>query len=64
VFQEAVDDAGPVEPGGDREPPGHGGGLEAANLLHPPDVQLQLRAACGQRVQAALVAPGEVAAQI
>jgi NAD(P)-dependent dehydrogenase (short-subunit alcohol dehydrogenase family) len=43
---------------------GHGGGLEPADLLHPPDVQLQVRSPGGQRVQALLGTPGEVAAQI
>src|SRR5262249_20339088 len=57
----AVQDAGPVEPGRDGEPPGHGGGLEPADLLHPPDVQLQVRPPRGQRVQAALGAPGQIA---
>ncbi len=52
--QDAVQDAGPVEPGRYREPPGYGGGPEPADLLHPPDVQLQVRPLCGQRVQAAL----------
>jgi hypothetical protein len=42
---------GPVGPGGDREPPGYGGGFEPADLLHPPDVQFQVRALRGQRVQ-------------
>ena len=32
--------------------------------MHPPDVQLQMRAPRGQRVQSALCAPGEVAAQV
>ena len=64
MLQDAVQDAGPVEPGGDREPPGHGGELEPAGLLHPPDVQLQVRAVGGQRVQAVLGAPGQVAAQV
>ena len=35
-----------------------------ADLLHPADVQLQVRAAGRQRVQAALGAPGQVAAQV
>jgi hypothetical protein len=64
MLQHAVEDASPVEPGRDREPAGHGGGLEPADLLHPPDVQLQVRALRGQRVQAALGAPGQVAAQV
>src|SRR5215468_9816337 len=47
VLQDAVDDTGPVEPGRDGEPPGHRGGLEPADLLHPPDVQLQVRSLRG-----------------
>jgi len=39
-------------------------GLKAPDLLHPPDVQLQVRAACGQRVQAVFGAPGQAAAQV
>ncbi len=61
--QDAVQDAGPVEPGRHREPPGYGGGLEPA-LLHPPDVQLQVRPLGGQRVQGVLGTPGQVAAQV
>lgn len=38
--------------------------LEPADLLHPADIQLQVRSAGGQRVQAAVSAPGQVAAQI
>ena len=64
MVQHAVDDAGAVEPGRHREPPGDGGGLEPADLLHPPDVRLQMRAARDQRVQAVLGAPGQVAAQV
>jgi hypothetical protein len=64
VLHYSVDDAGPVEPGYNGEPAGHGGGLEPADLLHPPDVQLQVRPPGGQRVQAALRAPGQVAAQV
>ena len=64
MLQGAVDDAGPVEPGHHGEPPGDGGGLESANLLHPPDVELEVRPLRDQRVQAALGAPGQVAAQI
>jgi hypothetical protein len=64
MLQDAVDDAGSVEPGRYREPPGHGGGPEPPDLLHPPDVQLQVRPTGGQRVKAALGAPGQVAAQV
>jgi hypothetical protein len=64
MLEHAVDDAGPVEPGRNREPPGDGGGPEPADLLHPPDVQLQVRTLGAQRVQAVLGAPGQVAAQV
>jgi hypothetical protein len=62
--QDAVQGAGPVEPGRHREPPGDGGGLEPADLLHPPDVQFQVWPLRGQRVQGVLGAPGQVAAQV
>ena len=55
---------GPVEPGRDGEAPGDGRGFEPADLLHPPDVQLQVRPPGGQRVQATLSAPGEVTAEV
>jgi len=64
VLQDAIQDAGPVKPSRDGEPPGDRGGPEPADLPHPPDVQLQVRAPGGQRVQAALGAPDQVAAQI
>jgi hypothetical protein len=64
ALQEAVDDAGAVEPGRDPEAPENGGGLEPADLLHPPDVQLQVRAPCGHRVQPALSTPGKERAQV
>ena len=64
VLEEAIENAGPVEPGYNGESLGHGGRLEPADLLHPPDVQLQVRAPGGQRVQAPFRAPGQVAAQV
>ena len=64
VLDDAVEGTGAVEPGYGGEPPGHGGGLEPADLLHPPDVPLQVRPLRGQRVQAALGAPGQIAAQV
>src|SRR5258708_6135908 len=64
MLQDTIDDAGPVEPGGDREPPGDRRGLEPADLLHPPDVQLPVRAPGQERVQAPLGTPGEIAAQL
>jgi hypothetical protein len=55
VLQEAVDR--------DRETMGDGGGLEPADLLHPPDVELQVRtpAASGSTTPSA---PGEVTAEV
>jgi len=38
--------------------------LEPAYFLHPTYVQLQVRPPCGQRVQAAVGAPGAIAAQV
>jgi hypothetical protein len=64
VLEGAVQDAGAVEPGRDRESPGDAGGLEPADFLHPPDVQLQVRSLRGQRVQAVPGAPGQIAAQV
>jgi hypothetical protein len=64
VLHKAVDNAGPVKPRYNGESAGHGGRLEPADLLHPPDVQLQVRPLGGQRVQAALGAPSKVAAQV
>jgi hypothetical protein len=64
VPEDAFQDAGPVEPGLDGEPPGDGRGLEPADLPHPPDVQLQVETLGGRRVQALLGAPGQVAAQV
>jgi len=64
MFQDTVKRAGPVKADRYREPPGHGGGPEPADLLHPPDVQLQMRPLGGQRIQAPLGAPGQVTAQV
>ena len=64
VLEPAVDDAGFVEPGRHGESPGDGGGLEPADLLHPPDVQLQMRPPGGQRIQVTLGGPGEEAAEV
>jgi hypothetical protein len=41
--QDTVDDAGAVEAGDDRDAPGHGGRLEAVDLLHPSDIALDVR---------------------
>lgn len=49
VLQHAVDDAGAVEPDQHREAAGDGGGLIAANLLHPAQVDLQVGSLRQQR---------------
>jgi hypothetical protein len=64
MLEHPVDHTGPVVPGGYRKPTRHRGRLKPAELLHPPGVQFQVRAARGQRFQAALRTPGEIAAQI
>src|ERR1700728_1797237 len=64
MLEHAVEHAGPAEPGDHRKPPRHRGGPEPAELLHPPDIQLQIRAAHGQRIQAALSTPGEITTQV
>ena len=39
-------------------------GLEPADRLHPPDVQLQMRPTRSQRVQVASCVPDQIAAQV
>src|SRR5215467_7899200 len=51
--------AGGAEPCSYPESPGHGGGLDVADLPHPPEVQLQVRPPGGQPIQAAFGAPGQ-----
>jgi hypothetical protein len=63
VLERSVDDAGPVGPRRYREAPGDRGGLEPADLLQPPDVQLQVRTPRSKGILATFRAPGEVAAQ-
>jgi hypothetical protein len=55
-----VDGGGAVEPGHDRHPPGHGRGLEPADLLHPPHVELDVRALRGERIETPLRAPAQI----
>ena len=59
VFEDAVDDAGPVKAGDDGHSSGHGGGLEPADVLHPPQVQLQVVTLRVQRRDLPLLAPGD-----
>jgi hypothetical protein len=62
--RDAVDDAGPVEARRDREAARDSGGLEQPDLLHPADVELQVRAPRGQWVKAALSTPRQEGAQV
>jgi hypothetical protein len=64
VIEDSVDDGRLVEASDDREPWRNRGRFEAADFLHPPDVQLEVRAACRQRMQAALGAPGQDGAEV
>jgi len=64
VVQHAVDDSGPVKARDDREPARDRGRLEATDLLHPSDVQLQVRPTRRQRMKVTLGAPGEEATQV
>jgi hypothetical protein len=64
MVQDTVDDAGAVEPGQHRGPPGDCGRLEPPGLLHPADEQLQVRALRGQRLHATTGAPGHEHVQI
>lgn len=47
MSEQVVDDAGAVEAGYDGHPPADGGGLESSHLLHPADVELDVRALGG-----------------
>ena len=64
MVEQAVDDRGAVEAGDDGGPAGDGGRLEPANLLHPSDVELNLWPGRGEGVEAVLLAPVQVAAQV
>jgi hypothetical protein len=64
VFQDAVDEAGPIEAGNHGQPPGDGGGLEPADVLHPPQVQLEVVALCAQRRELARLTPREEHPQV
>jgi len=59
VFQHAVDDAGPVEASDDGQTSGDRGGLEPSDVLHPPQVQLEIVALRVQRRELPVLAPDE-----
>jgi hypothetical protein len=62
--QHPVDDAGAEEAGDDRDPAGHGGGLEPAYLLHPADVERDVRALGSQWLEPAFGAPAQEHPQV
>jgi len=59
VLEQAVEDGGAVEPAHHRQPPPDGGGLELADFLHPPHVQLNVRPLGLQWTQLPLRTPGQ-----
>jgi len=62
--QDAVDDAGRVEAGDDRQAAGYCGGLEAPDVLQPAQVQLQIVALGRQRRELPGLAPAEEHSQV
>jgi hypothetical protein len=60
VFEDAVDHAGPVEGSEHREPARDGGGPEAAHLLEPTQVELDVAALGLQGHHVALETPAQV----
>lgn len=64
MTQDGVYEGGPVEARDDREPPRDCGWLEAADFLHPSDVELQARPPGSQRIQVPFGAPGHEAAEV
>ncbi len=59
VFKDSVDDAGAVEASDDGQPSGDGGGLEPSDVLHPPQIQLEVVALRVQRRELSVLTPGE-----
>ena len=59
-----VDDAGAIKASHHRYPPADLGRLKVADFLHPPQVQLDLRAAHGQRFDTAFATPHQVGAKV
>lgn len=62
--QDGVDDADAVEADHHRQAAGDGGGLEAAHVLKPPHVPLDVRSYGQQRLQVLLGAPGQEDPQV
>lgn len=64
MLEDLVDDADSVEAADDGHPPRDRRRRVASGLLHPVDVQLNLRALGGQGVQAPLLAPRQGGAKV
>jgi hypothetical protein len=64
AHEDLVDCAGAVEARDDRHPAGYGGGLEPAYLLHPADIQLDVRTLRLERIEPALGAPAHEHPQV
>lgn len=64
VFEHTIYDAGSIEPGQYRQTSGDRGRLEAPDLLHPSQVQLDVRSLRFERREAMLDAPVEVRAEV
>ncbi len=64
MLEDAVDDAGPVEARDDGQPAGHRGRLEPADVLHPPQVELEIVALGVKRRELPVLAPAEEDPQV
>lgn len=64
VLEDLIDDTDAVEAGQDREPPGDGGGLVPADLLKPPQVELDVRALGLEGMQSVVGCPAGEAAKV
>jgi len=64
LLENAVDHASAVETGDHRQAAGHGGRPKPADLLHPPQLQLQVCPRRSQGIQALVLAPQHVATKV
>jgi hypothetical protein len=64
VVEDGVDDAGVVEADHDGQPPGHGRGLEPADLLQPAHKQLDVGPPDRERIEAAVGVPAQEHVQV
>jgi hypothetical protein len=64
LVENAIDHASAVETGDHRQAAGHGGRPKPADLLHPPQLQLQVCPRRSQGIQALVLAPQHVATKV